>query len=320
MNVYLRRPLTVEYAGRRRTGQSRPVGYRINKKNPTSRFWHGATITERVGLRFCFHFHPSSFLVNTPLALSLGAPRRILKILLFTIGLLGTLSLLGQFSHFILGHGRLFGFVPEFNVNNENNIPTYFSALLLLSAGGLLGLIARLVREIEGPFRRHWLGLAFVFAYLSIDEISSLHERVGAPLRESLGTSGVLHYAWVIPGIALLLLFAVVYLRFFLHLPARWKGLFALSGLLYVTGGLGLELAGGWYDSHFGYESFTYSVLTTIEEMLEMSGAAVFIYTLLSYLRAHVPALHVSLGTERDRGAAASAFGARGTKRQTDRA
>lgn len=258
--------------------------------------------------------------MNTPLVLSPSSPNRILKVLLFTIGLLGTLSLLGQFSHFFLGHGRLFGFVPEFNVNVENNIPTYFSALLLLSAGVLLGLIARLVREIEGPFRRHWLGLAFVFTYLSVDEISSLHERVGAPLRESLGTSGVLHYAWVIPGLALLLMFAVVYLRFFLHLPARWKGLFLLSGLLYVTGGLGLELAGGWYDSHFGYESFTYSVLTTIEEMLEMSGAAVFIYTLLSYLRAHVPALHVSLRAERDRVPVARPLGSGQSAPQTDRA
>ena len=47
----------------------------------------------------------------------------------------------GQFSKFVLGHGNLKGLVALFNLDAEDNIPTHFSAMLLLFATLLLAII-----------------------------------------------------------------------------------------------------------------------------------------------------------------------------------
>lgn len=229
------------------------------------------------------------------------SPRRVLRVLGITIFILVVLSLVGQYARLVLGHGRLLGFVPEFHLDAENNIPTYFSTLLLLAVAIVAGLIARVVRERELPFYRHWVGLALIFAYISLDGFASLHERLIGPLREIFDAGGIFYFAWVIPGLVLVGLFLITYSRFFWHLPVRWKRLFAISGALYVGGALGAELIGGWYweqtPDSFGWDDV---FLTTVEEGLEMTGMALFLYTLLEYLRANVAEVRISFGgTER---------------------
>lgn len=214
-------------------------------------------------------------------------PSRILKILGAIIFVLALFSTIGQYSAFFLDKQRLLGFVPEFDLARESNIPTYFSALLLLSASILIGVIARFVRKMGAPFYRHWFALSLIFVYLSVDEAASLHERLGEPVRAVLEPGGMFTYAWVIPGMGLLALFVLAYARFFFHLPSRWKVLFGGAGVLYVLGGLGCELVGGWYASQYGV-TFTLSIITLVEEVLEMAGVACFIYALLEYVRAHI--------------------------------
>lgn len=212
-------------------------------------------------------------------------PSRVVKVLGGVICILLSFSLIGQYSGHFLGHGRLLGFVPQFNIDTEPNIPTAFSSLLLLSASLLLGVIARLASEKKAPFRRYWAVLALIFAYLSIDEYAMLHETLTGPMRDYLGADGLLYYTWVVPAMGLLALFAVAYARFFWHLPPRWKLLFAASGITYVSGALGCELIGGWYVSQYSAYHFTYDLIVTAEEGLEMAGASLFVYTLLEYLR-----------------------------------
>ena len=42
-------------------------------------------------------------------------------------------------------------------------------------------------------------------------------------------------------------------------------------------------------------ENLTYSMLTLVEETLEMSGIVMFLYTLLTYLETHLPKFGVCL-------------------------
>lgn len=220
-------------------------------------------------------------------------PARVLAVLGTGILILVCLGMLGQYSTFFLNHERLLGFVPEFDLSKENNLPTYFSALLLLVASMLIGLIARFVRPSGVGFHRHWVALAVIFAYLSVDEIASLHERLGEPVQLLVEPGGMFTYAWVIPGMILLCLFVAAYIRFFLHLPSRWKVLFGLSGAVYVLGALGVEMLGAWYASQYGV-TFVLSVMVAVEESLEMAGSALFIYALLDYIRAHVSGVLLS--------------------------
>lgn len=225
-------------------------------------------------------------------------PSRVVKVLGGAICVLVVFYLIGQFAGHFMGHGRLLGFTYQFNLNAEPNIATAFSSLLLFSSALLLGVIATYAWQNDAPFRRHWAGLALIFAYLGIDEYAMLHESLTVPMRDYLNPEGLLYYAWVVPAMGLLALFAVVYARFFWHLSPRWKGLFAASGLLYVSGALGVEMLGGWFAAQVGDEIFAYDLFVAAEEGLEMTGASVFLYTLLEYLRVHD--MKVQISVEKD--------------------
>ena len=233
--------------------------------------------------------------------------RSIHNFLFISIIIFSLFSLLGQvFDHF-LGYNKFYflgflqsAFVEEFDLGEEANIPTYFSGLLLLSASILLWIIAYIKRDNSSPFYRHWFGLSLVFAYISVDEVATLHERTEEPLRQLIEPGGIFHYVWVIPAAVGLLLLGIVYARFLWHLQARWKGLFAISAALYVGGALGVEMVGGWYASKFT-KSFTYELISTVEETLEMAGAAFFIYSLLDYLSSRVEGVAIMFQSASDR-------------------
>ena len=228
-------------------------------------------------------------------------PRRVCLFLTAVVCVLVVFSVLAQYAKLVLGHGRLLGFVPQFSLDAESNVPTYFSSLILLAASLLAGVIARGVRDRDAPFSWHWRGLALLFASLSLDEAVSLHEGLIDPVRQTLNVGGAFYQAWVIPGLVLVFAFVVAYLRFFWHLPARWKKLFALAGGLYVGGALGMEMVGGWYWTTYGEWGFGPSLLATTEEALEMGGVVVFIFALLEYLRVHGPTVRIAFGPKEGR-------------------
>jgi len=92
-------------------------------------------------------------------------------------------------------------FLPLFETAAEANIISWFSSLLLLIAGALLLLIARVETHSADTYARHWKILAWVFFFLSMDETASLHEELIVPLRNAIGTSGIFYFAWVIVAI-----------------------------------------------------------------------------------------------------------------------
>jgi len=130
---------------------------------------------------------------------------------------------------------------------------------------------------------------------LSIDEISSLHERLIKPVRENLGTSGLLFSAWVIPYGLALILFVAGYLKFLLQLPKKIMYLFCISGAVFVAGAIGLELFEGHHYERHGSIDLTFAVFYTVEEFLEMFGIVLFIYTLLAYIETEFGPLKITV-------------------------
>jgi hypothetical protein len=210
---------------------------------------------------------------------------KLTAIILSIIVLLLTLAhIAGQFSTYYLGYDNIFGLIPMFNLNSEQNIPAFFSTLLLLFSSILLAMIASAVKKSRAAYFYHWLGLSLIFLFLSMDESLSFHESMTVPLRKALNTSGILFYAWVIPyGIAILILI-FVYLKFFIRLPANTRNLLVLAAVLYIVGVIVVELMGGRIDEQIGRHNATYAVYSTIEEVLEMGGIIVFIYALMGYI------------------------------------
>ncbi len=178
-------------------------------------------------------------------------------------------------------------------VDNERNLPTGFAVLLLLFASLLLAVIATLERQSGGRWARHWAALAVGFGLMAVDEAWSFHEKLIGPGRELLGGAGelgIFFYAWVLFGIALILLLAPFFMRFVISLPAVTRNRFLLAACLFVGGAIGTELvAGNFNELHglhekrgdYGIRHFQYSLLATAEEGLEFAGSIVFIRALL---------------------------------------
>ncbi len=161
-----------------------------------------------------------------------------------------------------------------FDVDEEDSLPTWYSATALLLASFLLLLISRRKRIDRDPWVRYWYGLTLAFAALSMDEIAGLHETVNS----------LIDFSWTIPGGILAALFDLAYLRFLLHLPSRTRWLFILSGIIFVTGAVVVERSTDWYDDEDLLNTLPYNLWNALEEGLEMGGVVLFIYALLGYM------------------------------------
>jgi hypothetical protein len=209
---------------------------------------------------------------------------RIIRFLACCIGLLLAASIAGQMMKFLGGRPFVHGFVPKFYLDEESNIPTYFSSTLLLMVSVLLGVIAAVKRRDNDAFAMHWKMLAILFLYLSIDEASALHELLTEPMQQLFGARGLLHFAWIIPGAFFVTAILIAFARFLRHLPRHFAQHFVIAGIAYVGGAIGCEMICGRYSNLYGQENLVYSMLSMLEEVVEMSAMTYFLYALLRYI------------------------------------
>lgn len=218
------------------------------------------------------------------------SPTKTVPILVFVVLCLTVLSVSSQLLQHNFDLGRVFaGLVRLVDVDEEHNIPTWYQSLTLFFCSVLLAKIATEKKLNNMKYVLHWWGLSIIFLFLSIDEMVCIHERTIYG-----GGKGFSHFQWVIPAAFFVLFFALSYLKFLLHLPARTKSLIVLAAVLYVGGALGMELVNGYYFELYGPENIRYSMLTTLEEFLEMLGVVIFVKALLSHICSDMSSGHVS--------------------------
>lgn len=222
-------------------------------------------------------------------------PRRIIAVLAVIALLLISLSLFGQIMKYVFGHPSVFGFVLLFSVDDEFNVPSFYSGFLLLTCAALLAVCARLADEQQHGFRIQWWALSLMFIYLAFDEQVGIHERLIAPIQERFHPEGIFMFAWVIVALPLVIVFALASIPFLRGIPSRTRNLFLVAGAMYVGGALGMEMVGSWYTDTFGDENLVYNIVVTIEESLEMFGCVAFIYALLDHLSRLTPPYHITV-------------------------
>jgi hypothetical protein len=173
-------------------------------------------------------------------------------------------------------------FYGLFSLDEELNIPAWYSSFMLLSASALLAVITT-IKKTDKYFR-YWKNLSLIFLFLSLDEAFSFHEILIIPaLRETFNLLPIFFHTWVMFGIPAVIFFVFKYLRFLLDLPKTTRYLFLLAATLYLSGALGMEMTSGLLRVHFGQLSASTTIAIVIEELLEMVGTATFIYALLIY-------------------------------------
>lgn len=173
--------------------------------------------------------------------------------------------------------------IKLFNVNLEANLPTYFSALVLLSDAILLALIAYRKKALGEKFW-HWIGLSTIFVFISLDEMIQIHEQFRAPMEALFNTSGILYFAWFIPYVAMVIILGIAYFKFMMRLPKKILQLFILAAVVFISGAVVMEAISGMHAEVHGEETLTYALMYTFEEFLEMSGATIFLFALLKYI------------------------------------
>jgi hypothetical protein len=176
---------------------------------------------------------------------------------------------------------------PWFDLDDERNIPTMFSSLMLFLVSLLLFLITVIEFNSKSENKYSWALLSLAFLFLSTDELLSFHERLINPVNDMVGKENMpafLQFAWVIPVGIVLIVFVIYFRKFFLGLNRKSRINFLISFLLYTGGALGLEMIGSYYNVLNGQDNFVYKALTTIEESLENIGVIYFIYSLLVHI------------------------------------
>jgi hypothetical protein len=227
-------------------------------------------------------------------------PSAITRILGLMVCLLIFASIGGQLSTFVFGHDSLKGLIPLFNLRLERNIPTFFSMLLLLFSSLLLAIITLLNWKQKIPDVSKWAILSCGFLFMAYDEAFQVHEKLNRPFRMLLGDinlGGLFVYSWVIPGLLLVSLLGLFFLRFLLHLPAKTRLSFLLAAIIYLGGAIGVEMIGGQYFVLHSNQDLTYNIISNIEEGLEMAGLVVFIWALLKYCAGNHKELRFRLET-----------------------
>lgn len=221
------------------------------------------------------------------------SPRRLLVVLPLVVASLTVVSLVLSLVDVRTSAPPFDGFnrlLLTFDTDLEANVPAWFSTALLLSSALLLWGTAKEAAARGDRWTRHWGVLALALAYISLDELSQLHELAIPQVDALLGTRGVLTFGWVIIAAPLVLVFAALYVGFLRALPRRTAVLFLLAGAVYVGGALGVELVGGWIYDEMGPETVAYVLATSVEELGEMLGASLFLFAVADHQHRRLPA------------------------------
>lgn len=206
-----------------------------------------------------------------------------------------------QVVRFSIDDHRLMGALAFFSVGADNNLPTFYSAAAILCCSGLLAAIAVAETQRGHRHRACWFGLSLIFAFLSIDEMLSIHERLEEPMSRVFGEWSFLYYAWVVPYAVATLGVAAFYVPFLLRLPRLTAVRFVIAGSLYVGGAIGFEMIGGAIAAEIGTQTIPYAIAQTIEETLEMVGIVLFLRALASYAQQQFGHIELRLAQEGER-------------------
>jgi hypothetical protein len=202
-------------------------------------------------------------------------PRKVVKFLIVLSVAFTLAHIAEQLAESTLG--RTFG-LYLFDLEQEQSLPRFFSAVMLLLCSVLIFTIA--ASEKREPRRRylHWIGLALIFLLLAITKVTVIHEKLGLLIRAALKITETQFDAWAYSILVILLM--VLYLGFLLSLPRRIIALLVVGGIIFVLGAFGLDLIGASFDT----QTISYKILAILEEILEMAGTIIFVYTFLVYL------------------------------------
>lgn len=184
------------------------------------------------------------------------------------------------------------------NLDEENNIPTWFASMLLALAGFSLIFVGLMKYQARDRHFWQWFAIALIPLFLSLDDMAQLHEALSRPLSDEYGLGGPLYWAWVVAALPLVLVLTVLFLPFLRRLPARTALLLLAGAGMTFSGGVVLEMFEGWMVDAHGQGGAVLFSMVTIQEVTEMIGSIIALYAVIDYAGGCHPELviHVEHG------------------------
>lgn len=206
-------------------------------------------------------------------------PEKIARFLLLLTAFFTLAHIAGQVAYLSNGPSL---WLYLFDLDREQSIPRFFSVTLLLLCAGLIGIIVTVSRQNNLKDTYYWLGLGVVFLGFAIFKNNSFSVSPSVIIRSAFNISRIQLYALVYGFF--LIVFPLIYLKFFFRLSTRMKVLLVSGAFFYIGGAVALDLVSAYLSHLFGQSSVFYLASATLEEVLEMVGIVVFVYTFLFYV------------------------------------
>jgi hypothetical protein len=229
--------------------------------------------------------------------LQIGPSRRFAVILIAAVAFIAACSTMAQFHKVDLAPQAASSpaekptanivektLIKLFDPDGEANVAAWFAGLEWLMATLLLGLIALHHFQNAKPYAWRWLLLAAAFLWLSMDEIAMFHEKLEGVVRRAASIHNFRGPMWLIPAALCIGLLGWAIFRLFLSLPKGIRVRWVASAVIFLTGTIGFEALGSYFDAHYHHISWLYNTSTCIEEAMENLGVAIFVLSLAKYI------------------------------------
>jgi hypothetical protein len=232
--------------------------------------------------------------------------------LLLVVVLLLTASTLVKSVNVAWGNDYILGLLRLLWVDQEGNLPTWFSSTTLLVGAILAIIIARTTRH-DGRPHVSWHVLGGLLLVLAIDEVAGMHEILarysGRAGGFGLFPDGGLTFGWVLLSMPFVIVVCWLAACFFRTLADPVRDRLGAGLAIFLAGALGVEALTGQVVG-LNTTNWLYLVFSTIEEGAEMIGAVVFLDGLLVHLETSVGVIPLQFvdrqtsAVEAERGAA----------------
>ncbi len=169
------------------------------------------------------------------------------------------------------------------NLDEENNFPTWFASMVLALVAFALAFVGLLKYQERDRYWWQWFAIALIPLFLSVDDMAQLHEALSSPISEEYGLGGLLHWAWVVVALPVVAVLTVLFIPFLLHLPRRTIVLLLAGAGMVFGGGVILEMFEGWWVDARGHEGVIIFSMVTVQEVLELFGSIVALYAVIDY-------------------------------------
>jgi hypothetical protein len=125
-----------------------------------------------------------------------------------------------------------------------------------------------------------------VLVLCSIDETVSFHEALITMFSWLRSYGALFYYPWIFLGATFCAAYGLYALKSLATIERAHAARFIISGLVFVAGALVLEAASGVIASRGGEQTVAYAVSASIEDILEIIGAILYLNAAAIYLQA----------------------------------